>query len=174
MLFKWPNQNISTLLNRLNLKSNYWTSHQFQAFRMFPKQNCQNPKPNQRKSKRRMKWLNWLHGHPKKISPLPASDIHISVSGVRRPAHIRCPDVPTTDLPKVKPEKEEDKIAELAVSEYRHPKHLNFRRLIILLPASDNLTSVSGVINYLCLTFFFRILSSSSHLYLVISFLFST
>ena len=95
-------------------------------------------------------------------------------SGVRRLAHIRCPDVPTTDLPKVKPEKEEDKIAELAVSEYRHPKHLNFRRLIILLPASDNLTSVSGVINYLCLTFFFRILSSSSHLYLVISFLFST
>ena len=67
MLFRWPNQTVSTLLNRLNLKSNYWTSHQFQAFRMFPKQNCQNPKPNQRKSKRRMKWLNWQHGHPKKI-----------------------------------------------------------------------------------------------------------
>ena len=29
-----------------------------------------------------MKWLNWQHGHPKKISPLPVFDNFISVSGV--------------------------------------------------------------------------------------------
>ena len=63
---------------------------------------------SQTKESQRGGWNGWIGcmGILKKISPLPASDIHISVSGVRTFPKQICPK---------KPETKEDKIAELAV-----------------------------------------------------------
>ena len=64
----FPKFHLIFFIFRLNLKSNYQMSHQFQAFQKYQKQIYQNQKLSQRKSRMRMKWPNQQHGHPNKYS----------------------------------------------------------------------------------------------------------